>query len=342
VNTVDAGPAPIDLNPYEVREYINAHQKRLTDWDMSQTMSSAAPKGWSVAWPTVNDNIAVNDLFDKAKALKADVLLNIAEANQMWPAIQSLATCIPEMAYQWGRIRKVLATASGSFLAWKFGISPIISDLESIQKFAPDLNRQIQRFSKGEANRYTRVFTGTCQYVVDTSFNGTVNGVKTWLREATARAILPPTTRYVLVVEPAVRYKTEVFNTLATCIERFSSSPASFAWEKVPWSFVADWFVDLRGPLRAIDEMIGHSPYKIISLTKSQSYRLATTGTLKWTNPCTSATMLSLNTGVTEYSHYERSLLSPSASPEWKVRFGKNQAAISAALITQKLSAIRR
>jgi hypothetical protein len=104
-----------------------------------------------------------------------------------------------------------------------------------------------------------------------------------------------------------------------------------------------DWFVDLRGALRGIDNLVTVQPYKVVSLTKSLRYALATDAILEPCSPCTAGgTVLSKGSVSVEFEHYERSSLSSTALlPTIRGRFGKNQAAITAALITQALAGAR-
>jgi hypothetical protein len=338
-DAVVGGP-PIEYNSRENRWHINNIAQYIKTWDLSPTMSGY-PLGWSISKPVTSDSIVVNNLLERAKELKADALLNIVEANQMWPSIRSLATCLPEMARNWRNIRKVLRTASGSYLAWKFGISPIISDIQSIRKFAPDMARSIKRFANGDLSRYSTRMNGVATfYIAGTA--SSYNGVKYYEAIYTGLAEKAPLATYVLVVKPSVHYQSDLFNRLQSCIDRFSSSPASLAWELVPFSFVADWFVDMRGILRELDTLVGFQPFEIVSLTKSFTYKVRTNARLVFRTPCNGSTIMDLTAGSHLFSHYERSHLSSrQLFPEWKVRFGKNQAAVSAALITQKLSAIR-
>jgi hypothetical protein len=140
-------------------------------------------------------------------------------------------------------------------------------------------------------------------------------------------------------VKPSAKHSNELTKAIDFVISRFASSPADLAWELVPFSFVVDWFVDLSGVFRLIDKIIGFSPYEVISFTKTRSYKLGTQAILDVRTPCGGGSIGSYLSNHT-YSFYERSLVSGSALPIWNPRFGKNQAAISVALITQALTSI--
>jgi hypothetical protein len=306
-------------------------------WPMAYNATNYAtpPQRWGISFPPVNESALKEDCFEKAHQLKADVLLNIVEANQIWPSITSLAGCIGNLAYNWGNIRKVVSTASGAFLAWKFGISPIISDIEAIQKYLPQMKKDIDRHVDGDLMRFSSSAKGTA------SIDTTVDAPDSWRRLIyQGRVNKAPLIRYVLVVKPRQsKYQTDFFKKADAVLSKFSTSPASLAWEKIPFSFVADWFVDVRGALRALDNMLGQEPFIVKSFTRSYSYHVETTLDVDHLNPCDSSTAWTRGVGTAEFKHYERTLVSEDPTwITWKPRFGKNQAGISAALISQQLS----
>jgi hypothetical protein len=301
--------------------------------------SSFHPAGWSIGSLSPSQEAGLKeDCFEKAMQLKADVVLNLVEANQAWPAVNALINCLPEIAHNWKNIRKVIRTASGSFLAWKFGVSPILSDIESIQKYMPKMKDDIDRHVKSEKMRFSSI--GKLPY----SFTSLVSGGTNHSFTGRGRSIVAPVVRYVLVVKPNnTNYHSDFFKKADAVLSRFSTSPASLAWEKIPFSFVADWFVDMRGALRGLDGLLGVKPYKVIAFTRSRSYTLETDVDYRSFSSCDGSTVYESLTGTHTFKHYERSLASTAATlPFWKPRFGQNQAGISAALIAQQLSKIVR
>jgi hypothetical protein len=298
------------------------------------------PAGWTIGALSPSQEASLReDCFEKANQLKADVVLNLVEANQAWPAVDSLINCLPEVAHNWKQIRKVIRTASGAFLAWKFGVSPILSDIESIQKYLPKMKDDIDRHVKGEKMRFSAIGK------VTNSFSTLVSGGSNHSFTGNGRSIKPPIVRYVLVVKPNnTNYHSDFFKKADAVLSRFSTSPASLAWEKIPFSFVADWFVDVRGMCRALDGLLGIKPYKVIAFTRSFSYTLETDVVYRSFSFCGSnPTVYEALTGTHTFKHYERSLASTAATwPFWKPHFGQNQAALSAALIAQQLSKVVR
>lgn len=310
----------------------------LSGWDVkSRTPGAYAPR-WSVpAGFVLNEDSLKNDVLERARGLKADVALNIIESSQIWPSIRSLATSLPQMARNWKSIRKVIRTASGSYLAWKFGISPILDDAVSIVKYADRLKRDLRRYNERQKQRVSRTAILPFKFDDTPSTDGVYNGITWGQRTFVGTALQAPTVRYVLVVEP--RAADECLKALDFVTSRFSSSPASLAWELVPFSFVLDWFVDIRGALRAIDNLVGGTPYKIVSFTRSLSYEVYALATHTYRHTCSGAILSRHDVGSVRYKHYERIPVSDSTKLAlWKPRFGKNQAAITAALIAQQVT----
>lgn len=309
----------------------------LSNWDV-RSRSGELPSRWSVSSGfTLNEDGMKNDVLQRARGLKADVALNIIESSQIWPSLRSLATSLPNMARHWKDLRKVIRTASGSYLAWKFGVSPILQDMVAIHKYAGRMSRDLKKYTEGARQRISR--SAAVPFVFDKTpvTDGFWGSIPWGQRTYVGGVLSEPVVRYVLVVEP--RATNRATRSLDFVTSRFSSSPASLAWELVPFSFVMDWFVDIRGALRELDNVLGGTPYNIVSFTRSFSYQLYAGATHTYRNTCDGSVISQSDCGQVRYNHYERIPVSTSTSGAiWKPRFGKNQAAISAALIAQQLT----
>lgn len=348
IGTTIGGGFDSTLNMWAITSYSHAkswfensnvyiHQDHA--WDVASKTS--IPPGWTINMPS-SETTLKNDVLEKASQLKADGLLNAVEANQIWPAITTLTTSLPKLAANWRDLRPLIRTASGSYLAWKFGVSPILQDMTAVHKFIPKLRNDMDRHRNGDTQRFSVVANvpmGTpSELIYPLGYYGNGNLQSKFSRQG--RLLKSAQIRYVLSVKPNVKYMTDFFSKADYFMSRFASSPASLAWEKIPFSFVADWFVDLRGVLRGIDSVIGHSPYEVVSFTRSFSYHCATDCFTDFFSPCNGSAMQSFRSCNLEYKHYERSNVQGGILPQLDVRFGKNQAAITAALISQMLSNI--
>jgi hypothetical protein len=324
-------------NPDYLR-YSNALNHIYCVDSLNQTIGSLG-NGWSLGTSPVSEQSLINDCLESASRLDADVLLDIVEANQMYPSIKSIATALPNMAKNWTKLRKVIRTASGSFLAWKFGVSPVFHDIMAVDRSLRVLHDKFRKHEKMQLVRSSRAVSLNATFAGIAFAPSNQNGFRTWTFTHTGRCTRAPALRFVLVTKPIVPYSLDLFKKLDYAMRRFATSPASLAWELVPFSFVVDWFIDVRSALNAVDATLGHKPYEIVSFTRSLSYTLCNDTSVTRCNPCNGGTLYSSPMGSTERSYYERSLVPQSGFlPHWAPRFGKNQAAISAALISQALS----
>jgi len=352
INQIVADSYPNASSPYgsfhygvkhnDVLQYYSNATSQLQLMDVMH--SSAAPANWSFSYPVVSDGSIYADLLQKARQLKADVLLNMLEANQLWPSLKSLTVSLPNLARNWKALtaKRRIATASSSFLAWKFGIGPVMRDMANIAKFAPDMLRQYNRHINQKNIRLSKLLMGNASYVRG-PLNGVANGVTYATHTFQGMCLHGPEVRYVLLIKPTrSKYLTEQFAKLDFLMSRFTTSPASLLWERIPFSFVADWFVDVRGCLAKLDSLIGVEPFKVLSFTKSTRWQVQTRHYELLKRVCASGPTLfdGLVTQVDD-KHYERSVLSAGFLPSWKPRYGKNQAGITAALIGQRLSRLR-
>jgi hypothetical protein len=357
----------VGAGPYWT-SFANGGLEYFTPFNVSSDTSP--PHKWIINTSAIDELSLKAKVKEKARQLKADVLLNIVEANQIWPSITTLVLSVSRLgkivrkntilrsvnvgsniphivgtsAPLWNRVRPLLRTSSSTYLAWKFGISPIISDFESILKYLPKLKADVKRHIDNEASRFSSIAEGMASCDTTETLPAVMNGYTVSQWGIQGRVLLAPSVRYVLVVKPHVtKYHSAFFGGLDALISRFATSPARLAWEKVPFSFVVDWLFDLKEVLDTLDRIVGFSPYHIVSFTRSFTYKLATDISIIRKSPCDGHVLFSSTLGTAEFSHYERSLVAADGfSVRWQPRFGKNQAAISAALIAQQLTKFRR
>jgi hypothetical protein len=353
----DAGTGYSDtpVHPeYCIYSYRNDLESQ-TAFDVNSIVNSP-PQWWTVGSPSFPDEVHLKeDVLEKAKGLKADILLDLIEAHQMASFIVPFSQTIPNYRADWKRLRRdrrlvkrialsevkgIARSVSGNHLMYAFGIAPLVSDLIVVNKALATMARDIRRFVSEEPMRYSSKAEHVAFFTMPKQYGtGVGNGANAILSvEGVGKVAKPPTTRYVLVVKPKRQLLDEALNSIDFLLSRFASSPASLAWELVPFSFVADWFVDLRGILRLLDSAMGFTPYDIVSFTRSYSYAVSASVTGSRINPCNGTPLYIYPAGQVEFKHYERSLVTDKSYwPVWKPRFGNNQMAISASLITQML-----
>lgn len=323
----------------EHEDYCLRTYQQIDDWQLTPPTSDLPP-GWSMAIPAHNETIIINDLMEQARQMKVDVLQNIVEGNQIWPSFRSILICLPQLRKHWKVLtkRRLIAHASSTYLAWKFGVSPFVSDIAKIQRYVPDISRQFAQYGGVKILRFSRMIPGVPTFSKSDVVYNSGNGFNTRWSSFSGYSSIDPVIRYVLVVrknDPV--YYTKLFKSLEFAMKRFSSSPASLAWEEVPFSFVVDWLVDVRGILRQIDDLIGFQPFQVVSLTKSYSYQLNTQGQYHVNSPCDGSIIGGGAACSVSYKHYERSVLPMPTSLVWRGNYGKSQVGLTAALIGQRL-----
>jgi hypothetical protein len=213
--------------------------------------------------------------------------------------------------------------------------------MASIAKSAKQLRDGLVRFRNGDTLRYTSV--ATAKHTLDPAYT-TISSTAPGSLYVTRRYhyynsdLEVPTRRVVLRVRPSKALLDSAIADFSYFLGRFATTPASLTWELIPWSFVADWFVDVRGGLRALDNMLGFCPYEVLSLSLSHTFMTETSSTISEFTPCNGSLIQGPDrTCVVRYKHYERHPISDNQLIVWRNRFGKNQAADTAALITQEL-----
>jgi hypothetical protein len=322
------------------------------------------PSRWSWASLTTSqESVLKENCFEKARGLKAAVLQDLIEANQVWPSMTGMASALPLIKRGWPKLRKQLknykgvfdltesvnrevaglrritANGAGGYLAYKFGALPLLMDIHAAVSYLSQMEGDVKRFAEQKVMRFSSHAELLTQFDVtpwsEAAWSTTLDVIT-----PIGKVISPPTVRYVLLVRPNQYYLTDFFKKLHVVLSRFAESPANLAWELIPYSFIADWFVDIRGFLRQADSLMGSSPYDVVGFTRSFSYDLESSFTLDFRTTCAAnATLTKGPLGTVGYKHYERTLasVSPTLSVAWKPRFGKSQAAITAALIAQYL-----
>lgn len=139
-----------------------------------------------------------------------------------------------------------------------------------------------------------------------------------------------------------VEYNSDAFKKLHYVISRFvTTGPASYAWERIPFSFVVDWFVDLSSIVSALDNALTGFTQSFEDGWVSEKY-VCTVGVTKHGNPAGWTTTLDgQQTANNVLTYYHRQYLQPTITVGWRDGFGKKQASYSAALLHQMVANLR-
>jgi hypothetical protein len=132
------------------------------------------------------------------------------------------------------------------------------------------------------------------------------------------------------------KYLSDFFQKLDYLASRFAGvGPASFLWERIPFSFVVDWFVDLSGALNYLDNALTGNTKQVKEACISTKWVAdVPVSKLRYSSGSISSIDGS-QIAQCSLSYYHRKLVDPHVSVGLNVRFGKSQAGITAALVAQ-------
>lgn len=142
-------------------------------------------------------------------------------------------------------------------------------------------------------------------------------------------------------------YRTQKFNTasfreLDYLMGRFGATgPTALGWELIPFSFVLDWFVDLRNITDRLDNLLTGNQKRILDVCLSEVYQAKASAKLNVTGNYTSSNNgMELCTDIVR--HYHRNPVLDYNIVRGSGRFGKKQASLLAALLHQMMANLVR
>jgi hypothetical protein len=296
------------------------------------------------------NSVEAPQLVSFARSLYNLVQQGIRVAVKPRKALQGLRNNNRSSALREDLLRRVardsLKTITNIHLGYAFGVAPLISDMRKLSKATATYKKRLQRLAQTAGTEVSvhRHCDGVVQdYLVpDTSTNTLPTGYGTgpdlgssyWSTKPKA-IVVPVRTATVRGIRN-IRYSQDVFTRLDSLIHRFGvTGPASFAWERIPFSFVLDWFVDLSGVLNAVDNALTGSSKRITGSCCSDKWEVLC--------PIIHERINSINTSIYDgqqvaqvrLSSYTRKPTAPGISIGASGRFGKKQALLTASLVGQ-------
>jgi hypothetical protein len=173
-----------------------------------------------------------------------------------------------------------------------------------------------------------------------TGYGQPTDGTSFWHTDL--EVVVQPRKTCVITGVNSPKYNLDIFNKMDYYAKRFlSAGPASLVWEKVPWSFAVDWFVDLSSYIDALDNVLTGSTSKIHSISLSNHWA-ARFGVVRHSNSNWNSTLDGQETAFNRLSYYHRKPYMDSLSATPAGRFGKNQIALSGALLHQLVANLKR
>lgn len=307
----------------------------------------------------------VDDLIREA----SDKFLNVNEVDSLLNAVES-----PELVEYGHSIIDIMTRArkgkfrgtdiANLYLGYSFGIAPLIADIRRVNNALKTLKNRMDAAIKAYGKM--QVVTARCygSASIPDSFGQTSNssarGYKygklgnTSTRHAW-HAVIYPQTAPVRIVglrgKRTVDYSSDAFKRLDYLISRFvATGPASFIWERIPFSFVVDWFVDLSSIMGALDNALTGTSKKIYEgwfsektdmLVGAYSHTEGQPSAGVW-SPIWSSNADGEQIALNAISTYHREPISPSLLVGLSSRFGKKQASYTAALLYQMVAKLKR
>lgn len=241
--------------------------------------------------PPISTTSAKNRCLEAVGEAKWNLALFAAESDQVVDMIASTARTLSR-AYKAMRrgnfkraarelgINEPTSKTRNSWLAYRYGWMPLLGDVASAAEAAasvlynkPEEQRVLCRGPKEENSSVARLSASNTQYLHGTGLNSSSRDVHKLERTETKAWL-------------KVRCKSRALMRL----EQFGlANPLALAWELVPFSFVADWFVGIGDYLNAQTALLGlevmDGGTSTLSTRRISSQRLtpAATGTQKWT-----------------------------------------------------------
>ena len=192
------------------------------------------------------DDISRSKLYRKIKDQPADLGTDFAEAHKTWSMFIDLVTRFKDaaLALKKGKIRngiKLIAPTTSrrlanDFLAYRYGISPLVSDVAGLAQ--DTISLLTHGIREKRSARSTRLFT---KVVGD----------------------------YLYSAEVTVKYSAYfgVRDSLLDYLNRVGlTNPPAVVWELVPFSFVVDWFLPI-GPFLSAVTSLDHLDIKTVHKT---------------------------------------------------------------------------
>jgi hypothetical protein len=330
---------------HEVRRDY-ADSSNVATWGPSSDLQEyRGPNAYWLAWgftptaviPSVESTMFTSSLESQlSKTLErfydtnqVDNLLNVIESPELPGSLKSLIKTSKRPG-----VLKALDKVSNGFLAYSFGLAPLLSDMHKMRASASSFRKKLA-IAYQHRNQEATVRTSMGgQYSSSTPITGTGGGIAT----VVANSSLTRTVSVRGMQGPQIQNKVlfAVDNTIRRWV---SPGPVYYAWERIPFSFVVDWFFDLHQVFDKVNNLITGDFIVPTQFMVSYKGFIGSSMIDKSTSGGQPAGHYGVSVASTQIEHYSRKLLT---APQTKVttsgRFGKKQVALSAALLYQQIA----
>jgi hypothetical protein len=265
-------------------------------------------------------------------------LLNVIEAPQLPGSLKQLAS-----TFQTRNVQSALSIISKGFLTYSFGLAPLLSDIGKLARYAKSVKTDLRKAAQEAGQRQEIRVTATGSIPANRlNLNGTDGGVA--YLESGGKSERTVTVAGIRSHE----YKSSHFQVLDRLLGKVGAGgPASFVWERIPFSFVVDWFLNTKLLFASLDNLLTGNIKRVdgVCITTKGDYSCAmidqsTSSGIPGYNEYFGSAVASRSGSL-----YHRKVLRGPLPIKVTVRkggFGKKQAALSAALLYEKIVAKRR
>jgi hypothetical protein len=302
----------------------------------------------AISYPETKEQLLRKAMHRFYDVNQTDSLLNILEAQQ---TVSSAYAILRDLrAILSGKFPSLTGSIANHYLGWSFGFAPLIADIKALSRELPKLRGRLRKLAKDATASHTvsAYCNGTIAQALapskqvgyspvpnPTPFNGT------WWHCKVLPTVVP-CLRVGVRGKRAIEYNTNLFQEADYLLSRFiATGPASLAWEKVKFSFVIDWFVDLTGLIDFLDNSLVGSSKKIEKCWWSEKYSILIP-CYKHTGWGVGEPLDGQQVALSSVQYYHREPLSPDLSIGWSGRFGKKQGGLSLALFYQMIANLRK
>lgn len=316
-----------------------------------------------LALPDKTQDQLVRDAVDSFyNENEVNSLLNIVEAPQTFNLIKSIGEFFEKpvnlvslrdslRSFKRGSRRYIpshvlqrLLRASGPagvYLAYSFGVAPLISDMKKLSSELGNTAKRMKAASENQRREVTK--RKSCGGKIVFASHLAPGGVREYNSSAYVRRFLVENAqpRWCCTVRGSVSesHNSVMMNGLLTDLKRFGSTgPATLAWELIPFSFVVDWFLDLREITNRIDNLVTGDRKAVRDISFSEKLDVVGSYKVRRTMdnyiPGDSDAVLAF----TRFKYYRRIPVTSYNKVGLSGRFGKKQLSLSAALLHQKVA----
>lgn len=312
------------------------------------------PSQFTPSYP-VSESSQLSDTMDSFyNAGNVEHILNVVEAPELPKSLEDLKKTTRNYFQTWkpgyiGEVssfgnatKKFARLTSKTFLTYSFGIAPLLSDMRKtaniLWNYSKEIKRHAARAGKAEVVRSQIVGTLDHPYAQGQYVSGLA-----YLKYS--GHLLKPPTRVISVRGiRKTKYRTDAFTNIGFLAERLiGRGPFNFAWERIPFSFVVDWFVDLRSILNELDNTVFGANRSITGVLSTVEWEYRGNFVHENAPPYTDLAYNNAAMCGTHIRYYDRKVLA--ANPSWvglSGRFGKKQLALSGALLTELIFSAKR